>query len=210
MKLCNGTENSADPPSPEPDWDRLDDGGIRSVQSIRMCYPTGLATDNALYTLLRQYFAVAQRCTSPFLRVRWVCGAPSVTLRWPPLPLIIMGDPIVELHAEQQVISVPIRGGLLAATGTHGVLSIALGREFAELKASVELAGYRPRGDRFMILRWLYRGLQAPLHVHVGRRFLRELCRGYGSSTDPWQARSGRETPAGAPSAGDQCTSTFR
>jgi hypothetical protein len=169
---------SADTRSREPEWERLEDGGIRSVQSTVLAYahPAWPKADR-LEQLLRQYFAVAERCTGPLLRVRWRDGAPAVTPLWPPLPLIAMGAPSVEQHAGLQSISVPICGGLLAAPGPHGLLSIAFRREAADIKVSVVLAGYRPRGDRFIALRWLYRSLQARLHVHVGQCFLRELQR---------------------------------
>jgi hypothetical protein len=166
-------------------------------------YPAGRGTAD-LYQLLQRYFAVAERCARPLVRVRWVGGAPLITLRWPPVALIALGNPMVEQHADGQVISVSIRGGLLAAPGTHGVLSIAVTRGPAATRASVELVGYRPRGDGVVALRWLCRWLQAPLHVHVGRRFLRELQRRSG----PEQARSGPESQVGAPSGEGLCTST--
>jgi hypothetical protein len=155
MKLRIGHKRSARARSQEPDWDRLDDGGIRSVQSTRLSdtgQPSWSAPDG-LRQLLRQYFAVLQRCTGPLLRVRWNDSRPSITLRWPPVPLIVMGTPCVEQHATRHAISVPIRGGLLAAPASHAQLSIVVTGETVDLEARVELVGYRPRGDRFILVR---------------------------------------------------------
>ena len=48
-----------------------------------------------------------------------------------------------------------LRWDARGAGPTHALPSMAFTREAADLEASVELVGYRPLGDRFIVLRWL-------------------------------------------------------
>jgi hypothetical protein len=164
-------------PLQDVDWETEDRGGIRSVQSTTFA-KSAVGDEltfgpDSLGQLLRQYFATAERTAVPLIRVRWTEGAPSITLAWLPMRLIAMGSPNVDQSSGRSTISVPIRGGLVARPGGH--LSISLTRHSPGLQASIELISYRPRGSGFIVLRWLYRELQARLHVHVGRRFLQQL-----------------------------------
>lgn len=164
----------------EPNWERREDGSICSVQSACLANSTAAALQarTTLHQTLRQYFAVAERCTRRCVRVRWNDGRPTVTLPWPPVTLIAMGVPTVEQHVSRHTISVPVHGGLLAAPDPNGRLSLSFTHQPDGVEARVELDGYRPRGERLSVLRWLYAQAQARLHVYVGRRFLRDLQRG--------------------------------
>jgi len=157
---------------------------LRSVQKIDVA-PDAAAFEHwgqpePQRRLLEGYFRVAERSSGGLVRIRWTADSPTVALRWLELPLIEMGPPTIEGDAKRHGISVPILGGLLAARAPAARLSIVLARQSATVRLSVELAGYRPRGDWAWPIALIYR-LQAGLHARVSRRFLRVFARGWDS-----------------------------
>jgi uncharacterized protein YbjT (DUF2867 family) len=160
-------------------------GELRSVQEVDLA-PDAAAFERwgrpeALRQLLAGYFRVAEHSSGGLVRVRWAANSPTVALRWPALPLIAMGTPTVERDAARRAISVPILGGIIVARAPSATLSVVLTRRSAGVRLSVELAGYRPRGDRAWPISLIHR-LQARLHARVGQRFLHAFARGWGSS----------------------------
>jgi hypothetical protein len=93
-----------------------------------------------------------------------------------------MGPPTFACDSVRRAISVPVIGGLLAAPGGSARLAIVLTRHEANLRLSVELNGYQPRGGYFRPVSWIYR-LQAGLHARVGRRFVRRCARAWGGAS---------------------------
>ena len=98
-----------------------------------------------LRRLLGAYFRVAERSSGGLMRVRWTSDAPTVALRWPGLPLIVMGAPTVACEGGRRAISVPVLGGLVVTSGGSARLAIVLTRHGTNARLSVELDGYQPR-----------------------------------------------------------------
>jgi hypothetical protein len=128
--------------------------------------------------LLDAYFRVAELSSGGLMRVRWAGDAPTIALRWLPLPLIVMGAPTIARESGRRAIHVPVRGGLVAAHGGSARLSIVLARHGTNVRLSVELIGYQPRAAHIWPVPWIYR-LQTQLHACVGRRFVRRFARAW-------------------------------
>jgi hypothetical protein len=174
------------------DWDDADGNGIRSVQLVQLpAYESAFAYWGdacMLDQLLHHYFEAAGRAMAGLVRVRWERGGPVVRLRWPGLPLIVMGRPTLDVTADRRAIGVPILGGLLSTPTQRSRLSIVLTHCSPEIRALVVLERYRPRGHRLPIVRLVSRHVQGRLHVRVGHQFLRDLAARWesaGSSLSP-------------------------
>ena len=104
------------------------------------------------------------------------------------IPLIVMGTVSVESALERRAISVTVEGGILVKVASDARLTISLERRQPLVRAKVELVGYYPRFGHRAFVRWVYAASQARLHAWVGRRFLRQLQRGWtGGVTPPIQ-----------------------
>jgi hypothetical protein len=161
------------------DWDDTRDDGVRSVQLIGLPKSESAfehwGTARQLDNLMVHYFEIAEQSVAPLVRIEWATGGPVITLRWLGLPLIAMGRPTLDASGGRRAIGVPIVGGVFSGDSPRARLSIILTHRSPEICALVELDGYRPRGSQSRILRFLFRHVQAWLHVRVGRRFLQEL-----------------------------------
>ncbi len=133
-----------------------------------------------LRRLLDAYFRLAERSSGGLMRTRWAPDGHTVALRGLGLPLIVMGPPTVACDSVRRSISVPVTGGLVAAPGGSAWLAIVLTRHGTNVRLSVELSGYQPRGAHIWLVPWIYR-LQARLHDRVGQRFVRRCARAWDS-----------------------------
>jgi hypothetical protein len=151
---------------------------VRSVQCLELPYVPGAfevwGSAHALEFLLHRYFAVAVRSVWPLAGVRWRAGRPTLVIAGL-IPLIVMGPASVESTIETRAISVTVEGGILVKVASSARLTLSLERRQPRVWAKVELVGYYPRFGHRAFVRWVYAPSQAPLHVWVGRRFLRQL-----------------------------------
>jgi len=156
--------------------------GLRSVQGITLPMDATAfehwAKPGRLRQMLGAYFRVAELSSGGLMRVRWADDAPTIALRWLPLPLIIMGPPTIACESGRRAIHVPVRGGLVAAHGGSARLSIVLARHGTSVRLSVELVGYQPRAAHIWPVPGIY-WLQAKLHARVGQRFVRRVARAW-------------------------------
>jgi hypothetical protein len=133
-----------------------------------------------LANMMRSYFTVAEHCAARLVRVRWTGSRPTIFLTWPPVVMIAMGDTTFELGADRRAIHTAIEGGLLVMPASRPHLVIALARRLGSVEASIDLVDYQPRWGNWAIVRWLYAHTQVPVHVWVGRLYLRQLRRQWG------------------------------
>jgi uncharacterized protein YbjT (DUF2867 family) len=156
--------------------------GLRSIQDIAL--PMDATTlehwgePGMLRHLIDAYFRVAEVSSGGLMRVRWAGDAPTIALRWLPLPLIIMGPPTIACESVRRAIHVPVIGGLVAEHRGSARLSIVLARHGTNVRLSVELIGYQPRGAHIWPVPWIS-WLQTQLHAYVGRRFVRRVARAW-------------------------------
>ena len=167
------------------DWVEVQGCGIRSIQMIELpasasAFEHWGAVDR-LEDLFRRYFDIAARLAAPLVCVRWENNGPVLRLRWPSVPLIAMGKPVIEPGGGRRAITVPVLGGLLSQAFPNAHLSIVLTHRSPQICALVELDGYQPRWYWIPGVKFLSRRVQARLHVAVGRRLLRDLA-------DEWEA----------------------
>jgi hypothetical protein len=130
--------------------------------------------------MMRSYLTVAEHCAARLVRVRWTGSRPTVYLAWPPVVMIAMGEPTFELGADRRAVRTATSGGLLVLPSVPLHLVIALTRRPGRVEASVDLVDYQPRWGSRAIVRWLYAHTRVPVHVWVGRRYLRQLRREWG------------------------------
>ena len=133
------------------------------------------ATQSGLLEMLSAYFAVAERTAARLVRARWYGRQPVLALVWPPIPLIRMGEPVLNLSETQAAIQVGIEGGLLVMPSTQAYLLLELHRQSTNFSARVDLVGYRPRFGQVALVRRVYELTQARVHRHVGNYFLRDF-----------------------------------
>jgi hypothetical protein len=160
--------------------------GVHSVQAVELPLDSGSfelwGQPRTLHRLLDAYFQVAERSSGGMIRAQPTVTGRTVALRWIGVPLIVTGPPTLACDSARRAISVPVRGGLLTAPGGSARLALALTRHDANVRLSVELNGYQPRGAHFRLVSWIYR-LQAGLHARVGRRFVRRCARAWGRAS---------------------------
>jgi hypothetical protein len=89
--------------------------------------------------------------------------------------MIGMDDTDFESSADRRAIHSAINGGLLVMPGAQPHLVIALERKPEGVHATVDLLDYQPRFGDSGGVRWVYRHTQVPVHVVVGRLYLRQL-----------------------------------
>jgi hypothetical protein len=161
---------------------------VRSVQCLELPDVPGAfelwGSAHNLEFLLQRYFAVAVRCVWPFVGVHWRAGRPTLMIGGL-IPLIVMGTVSVESAVERRAISVTVEGGILVKVASDARLTISLERRQPLVRAKVELVGYYPRFGHRPFVRWVYAASQARLHAWVGRRFLRQLQRGWTGGVKP-------------------------
>jgi hypothetical protein len=136
----------------------------------------------SLARMMRSYFNIAENCAARLMRVRWTGKCrPTIYLAWPSVVMIGMAEATFESSADRRAIDVAVTGGLLVKPEARPHLVIALERRPAGVQASVDLLDYQPRGGDSAIVRWVYRYTQVAMHVVVGRLYLRQLRREWGS-----------------------------
>jgi hypothetical protein len=125
--------------------------------------------------MLKAYFVVAENCAARMVTVRWAGGRPTIFLTWPSLVMIGMDETDFEASDNRRAIHSAVKGGLLVMPRAQPHLVIALERKPEGIHATVDLLDYQPRFGNFTAVRWLYRHTQVPVHVVVGRLYLRQL-----------------------------------
>ena len=95
--------------------------------------------------------------------------------------MIGMDETTFESSADRRAIHAAVTGGLLVMPGAQPHLVIALERRPEGVHASVDLLDYQPRWGDSAVVRWVYRHTQVPVHVVVGRLYLRQLRQEWGS-----------------------------
>jgi hypothetical protein len=160
--------------------------GVQSVQAVELPMDSSSfehwGQPRMMHRLLDAYFRVAERSSGGMMRVRSTPTGRTLTLRLLGVPLIVTGRPTLACDSARRAISVPVTGGMVAAPGGSARLAIVLTRDGTNVRLSVELTGYQPRGARFRPVSWIYR-LQAGLHARVGRRFVRDCARAWGGAS---------------------------
>ena len=151
----------------------------RSTQSIALPDAPGAfeswGQPESLARMMRSYFTVAEQCAARLVSVRWTGSKPTIVLAWPPVVMIAMGETTFESGADRRAIHTAIKGGLLVMPAARPHLVIALARRPGSVEATVDLVDYQPRWGNWAIVRWLYAHTQVPVHVWVGRLYLRQL-----------------------------------
>jgi hypothetical protein len=130
---------------------------------------------DSMARMMKAYFVVAENCAARMVTVRWAGSRPTIFLRWPSLVMIGMDDTAFEAGDNGRAIHSAVNGGLLVMPGAQPHLVIALERKPEGIHATVDLLDYQPRFGNFAAVRWLYRHIQVPVHVVVGRLYLRQL-----------------------------------
>ena len=136
-------------------------------------------TRSGLLELLRGYFAYAERSAWRLVRARWHGTQPLLVLLWPRIPLLSMGEPLVDLTADRRAIRVGIEGGLLVMPSIQAYLAIELNRGPHDVLGRVDLVGYWPRFGRFAVARRVFELTQLRVHQSVGLRYLRHVRRAW-------------------------------
>lgn len=151
----------------------------RSVQGLTLPEVHGafeaFGQPESLTRMMKAYFVVAENCAARMVSVRWTGSRPTIFFRWPPLVMIGMAETDFESSADRRAIHSPVTGGLLVQPGAQPHLVIALERVPQGVRASVDLLDYQPRFGNSATVRWIYRHTQVPIHVVVGRLYLRQL-----------------------------------
>ena len=157
----------------------------RSVQGVTLPDVPGAfeswGQPESLARMMRSYFTVAENCAARMVRVRWTDSRPTIFLAWPSLVMIGMDETTFESSADRRAIHSAIKGGLLVMPGAQPHLVVALERRPEGVHASVDLLDYQPRFGDSAVVRWVYRHTQVPVHVVVGRLYLRQLRQEWGS-----------------------------
>jgi len=130
---------------------------------------------DSMARMMRAYFVVAENCAARMVTVRWTGRRPTIFLTWPSVVMIGMDDTNFESSADRRAIHSAINGGLLVMPGAQPHLVIALERKPQGVRATVDLLDYQPRFGDSAAVRWVYRHTQVPVHVVVGRLYLRQL-----------------------------------
>jgi hypothetical protein len=165
----------------------------RSVQEVILPDVPGAfeawGQPESLARMMRSYFTVAENCGARMVSVRWTGSRPTIFLTCTSLVMIGMGDTTFESSANRRAIHAAVTGGLLVMPGAQPHLVIALERlPEGRVHASVDLLNYQPRFGHSPVVRWVYSHTQIPVHVVVGRLYLRQL-------RQEWAVAHGDEAP---------------
>ena len=158
----------------------------RSIQGVTLPDVPGALESwgqpDSLSRMMRSYFTVAENCVARMVRVRWTgSNRPTIFLTWPSVVMIGMDEATFESSANRRSIHAAVTGGLLVMPGAQPHLVIALERRSGGVRASVDLLDYQPRFGDSAVVRWVYRHTQVPVHVVVGRLYLRQLRQEWGA-----------------------------
>jgi len=129
----------------------------------------------SLARMMKDYFVMAENCAARMVCVRWADTRPTISFRWPSLVMIGMDQTDFELTDQRRAIHWAVNGGLLVMPEAEPHLVIALERKPQGVRASVDLLDYQPRFGHSSAIRWIYRHTQVPVHIAVGRLYLRQL-----------------------------------
>lgn len=161
----------------------------RSVQRITLPDVPGAfeswGQPENLASMMRSYFKVAENCGARMVTVRWTGSRPTIFMTFTRVVMIGMDETTFESSADRRMIHAAVTGGLLVMPGAHPHLIIALERVPDGIHASVDLLNYQPRFGDSAVVRWVYSHTQVPVHVAVGRLYLGQLRREWGSRVPP-------------------------
>jgi hypothetical protein len=182
----------------------------RSIQGVTLPDTPGALESwgqpESLARMMRSYFTVAENCAARMVRVHWtVRNRPTIFLAWPSVVMIGMDEATFESSADRRAIHAGVTGGLLVMPRARPHLVIALERRPEGVHASVDLLDYQPRWGDSAVVRWIYRHTQVPVHVVVGRLYLRQLRQAWGGGplrTDNGQHELGSEARFEMPATG--------
>jgi len=165
----------------------------RSVQGITLPDVPGAfeswGQPESLARMMRAYFTVAENCGARMVTVRWTGSRPTIFLTFTPVVMIGMDDTTFESSANRRAIHAAVSGGLLVMSEAQPHLVIALDRlPEGRVHATVDLLDYQPRFGHSAVVRWVYRHTQVPVHVVVGRLYLRQL-------RQEWAVAQGEDGP---------------
>jgi len=153
----------------------------RSIQGVTLPDVPGafesFGQPESLARMMKAYFVVAENCAARMVSVRWAGSRPTISLTWPSVVMIGMDETTFESTDTRRAIHSAVKGGLLVMPGAEPHLVIALDRRPEGVHASVDLLDYQPRFGDSATVRWVYRHTQVPVHIVVGRLYLRQLRR---------------------------------
>jgi len=151
----------------------------RSIQGLTLPDVPGafesFGQPESLARMMREYFVVAENCAARMVTVRWTGSRPTIFLTWPSVVMIGMDETDIESSTNRRAIHSAVKGGLLVMPGAQPHLVIALERRPEGVHATVDLLDYQPRFGHSAAVRWVYRHTQVPVHIVVGRLYLRQL-----------------------------------